>query len=476
MSLFTSLGLTPPKNGARPAVPQMAAPKAAPRPKAEVVEGELTAVSVRKESLGHFRWDGHRGELFGFTDASGALVQGGPRVGWRKMATCNLFGRRVIAANEDLNKLESAWRAGVAAVGKGTTDGVALAKRAKDSMEAISEHAKNDEKFAQVMNDYFRQIDALGPLADAIEKAHKKYSECTHKLKSTILDTKIQETNDEIADIKDQEAELEKERANTQKIFGQVLGLAGAIVGYAAAPAAAAAITLVSQGAGLAGNVLIDGVYDAKLGELEAQLKDAKVKLTGLKKSKYVEDIAAASDVLAQAAIECKTAAKGFTNALKELMRRGAPAVNVSSKSPKTAVISEVVARRAEQHKRLTSARTSAQQYLALLDGVSVGVGKLRDMYAWSGAWIKDIAVADSRLAPGSAWGNNAELIGASNAVQLGEWIARAPRVRNQCQAALKATEAGAANAALAPYDQAMKYVEDAMSQPARSNVPVKGR
>jgi hypothetical protein len=81
-------------------------------------------------------------------------------------------------------------------------------------------------------------------------------------------------------------------------------------------------------------------------GHLYTQLKDAKGKLGELKKSKYVEDVGAATDVLAQAAIDCKTAVRLFTNAIKELMRRGAPALNVSSKSRDTAVISEVVTHR----------------------------------------------------------------------------------------------------------------------------------
>ena len=474
MGLLTALGLplldSVKGPGAHAAMAKAAGPKAGPQAKAEVIEGDLNVVRLRKESLGRLRWDGHQGELFAFTDANGALVTGGPRAGWKKMATCNLFGRRALAANDDLNKLERAWRAGAAAVPKGTSDGVALAKRAKASMGAISERAKNDDKFAQVMNDYFRQIDALGPLSDAIAKADKKYSESTHRLKSTILDTKIQEQNDEIADLKDQEAELEKDRASTQKIFAQVLGLAGTIAAFAVAPAAAAAITLVSKGAEVSGNVLIDGAYDAKLGELESQLKDAKGKLGELKKSKYVEDIGAATDVLAQAAIDCKTAARLFTNAIRELMRRGAPALNVSSKSRDTAVISEVVARRSEQRQRLTALHASAQQFIDLLNGLTPGMTRLRDMYAWVGDWITDIAAADSRLARGSPWANAAELDAVSNAVQLGDWITHAGQVRGPCQAALTSSEGSAADAALAPFDEAMKYVEQAMSQPAKSN------
>jgi hypothetical protein len=92
--------------------------------------------------------------------------------------------------------------------------------------------------------------------------------------------------------------------------------------------------------------------------------KDAKGKLGELKKSKYVEDIGAATDVLAQAAIDCRTAARLFTNAIKELMRRGAPALNVSSKSRDTAVISEVVTGGSEQRQRLLALHVSAQQLL----------------------------------------------------------------------------------------------------------------
>jgi len=51
-----------------------------------------------------------------------------------------------------------------------------------------------------------------------------------------------------------------------------------------------------------------------------------------------------------------------------------------------------------------------------------------------------------------------------------GHWIAHAGQVRGQCQAALTSTEGSAAEAALAPFDEAMKYVEQAMSQPAKSN------
>lgn len=481
MGLLTSLGLTPPKAGASMPGPlatlptadsRDAGPRAAPKAKVEVIEGEPGVVKVRKESLGRLRWEGHRGELAAFTDANGALVTGGPRPGWRKMATCNLFARRVLAANEDLNALERAWRSGAAAVAKGLTDGEQLAKRVKASKDAISERAKDDDKFAQVMNDYFRQVDSMGPLSDGIEKADKKYSECMHRLKSVVLDTKIQETNDEIADLREAEADLEKDRASTLKIFEKVLGLAGAIAALAVAPAAAAAITAASQGMGLAGNLLIDGAYDAKLGELDGQLKDAKNKLSGLKKSKYVEDIAAASDVLAQATIDCRTAARAFTNAVKELLRRGAPAANVSSKSKDTAVISEVVSRRSEQRARITALRTSAQQFVSLLDGVSVGVTKLRDMYAYAGDWVDDIAKADPRLARGSAWAKAAELAAVGNALQLFDWLTHASQVRGQSLAVLKTTEGDAANVAMAPFEDAMKSVEEAMSQPARSNLP----
>ena len=94
MPLHASLGLTVPKTVARldPADAESSEPvdaggqkptartggKAAP-PRASVTEGEVETVTVRKDPLGKLYWERrYKGQLFAFTDALQARLQGVP--------------------------------------------------------------------------------------------------------------------------------------------------------------------------------------------------------------------------------------------------------------------------------------------------------------------------------------------------------------------------------------------------------------
>ena len=293
--------------------------------KGQVSEGDPTLVVVRKIPLGETRWRDHKGTLLGYTTAEGALVTKAPSPAWKKMAVCNLFGRRSVIAMADAETLDRRWRDALRDVQAGIPRGQALLVRVKQAADAISERKKNDPKFQQAVNQYFRQVDELRALSEGINKADAHYAETLHRLESTILGTEIEATVDQVNAIKEQEGDVEKDRVRAKQIFGQVLSLGTAIAG--AGPfSAAAAISMVAKAADLIGNALIDGVYDAQIQQLEAKLHEAKGQLKELKSKKFHEDIAAAQEVVSQAISDCRSAAAVFVAALKDVGRSRAAA------------------------------------------------------------------------------------------------------------------------------------------------------
>ena len=442
--------------------------------KGQVSEGDPTLVVVRKIPLGETRWRDHKGTLLGYTTAEGALVTKAPSPAWKKMAVCNLFGRRSVIAMADAETLDRRWRDALRDVQAGIPRGQALLVRVKQAADAISERKKNDPKFQQAVNQYFRQVDELRALSEGINKADAHYAETLHRLESTILGTEIEATVDQVNAIKEQEGDVEKDRVRAKQIFGQVLSLGTAIAG--AGPfSAAAAISMVAKAADLIGNALIDGVYDKQIQQLEAKLHEAKGQLKELKSKKFHEDIAAAQEVVSQAISDCRSAAAVFVAALKDVGRSRAAAADASSssKNDPTRIVAEAIGLQTQQHHALDTFTGAAEAFNRLSSGIEVGIRKLRDMHAYVSDWIVEVASADARLEPGTPWARQTELAGRSNAVELGQWIAFAPGAREACRQALVAMSGQAATAAMASYDEAMQTIEQALATQAPSTRPM---
>jgi hypothetical protein len=475
MGLIQALGLT------RPAVKGQAAnrPSAGSKGKPPSIKGDVQveqAAVVRKVSLGEVRWQRRKVILLGYTDADGDLVETPPSKGWKMMAASNLWGLRSLAAIKDANTLDGTWRAALPEVQAGVTRGKALVERVGKAADAISERKRIDTKFREAVNQYFRQVDGLRPLQNTITQADSHYREMLDGLQSTILGTQIEAENDEIGDLKDEEANVEKDRARAKEIFSQVLSLGGALAGVAPV-SAVSATALITSAASLAGNVLIDGSYDLKIDILETKLKQAKEKLKDLKSKKFKADIEAAQERVIQAVSACHIAVDNFVSALKEAARSRAAAADASGakKGDATAIVAEAIALRTRQQAAIDTFDAAAAQYLKLSEGMEVGLRKLRDMQAWVGDWIKEVSVQDARLKLGSPWANQTELVGATNAVQLGDVILSGQQARDDCRKAKASMSDEAESAAMAPYLEALQIIETAMTRPAPSTLPKVG-
>lgn len=488
MSLLQALNLTlpakkagaggPPPVHANDAAKATASRSEAKAPKGVVVDGEPQVTEepvIRKFSMGIATWQHQRVELLGYTDEDGNVVTQPRSPGWKKMGIANVFFRRGLYAIENANALNEKWRAELKEVQAGMTRGKDLLARVHKAADAISERKRTDPTFQKAVNDYFRQVDSLPRLKASIGKASSHFREANDRLQSTILGTKIDAKNDDIADLKDQEADVEKERANAKAIFGEVLSLAGTVANFDPEKAATSAISVLSSGLALAGNLLIDGVYDGQIQILEMKLDDAKTALRALKSEKYKADIDAAQEVVVQAVEDCSIAANDFVAALKEAARLRAAAADAggANKGDTTAVVAETMALRSRQQAALDGFTTAAGEFVKLADGLLVDMRQLGDMQAYVGEWIDDIGSHDDRLKAGKAWAKQAEWVGASNAYTLAKWIDSVPMPRDECRKAVAVLSGKGGDAAMAPYVEALSVIETAMTVQAKSTQPV---
>lgn len=426
--------------------------------KAAPAKSDGKAVATQ-QVLGHLRWGTHQGVLYALADGDGDEVEKGRGAQWRDMALANAGCRGLVAAHANLGAVEKKWRAQSDA-----TYGAALLKRVSDAMAAVSKRKADDPAFRAALQQYYKKFDEVKRLALDIEVKDSDFNARLSHLGSVLKTGEIEKAAAYVKMTEDEIAQVRADIEAAKGILGKVLSLGSSIQGFAAAPTAAGAIGLISQGVTELGGVIIEGQYAAQLGQLEAQLDGAKAQLAKLKTEKYQHDVDEARAQLKGAATQCKIAAEAFSSAVNEIGWMRATAMDEARKAPSTKVVGEAFEGIKKQRDAIRTLKGACEVYIKQVDGVTPGVNKLRDHFAYISDWIQRVSQVEAQLAPDSPWGRATELAGRKNAVELGEWLNHMPFVRGECTRALQAALDKSAAAAIAPYEEAVRRVNAALA------------
>jgi hypothetical protein len=494
MSLLAALGLAQPRQAHNPAVARAAhatqtspggdAPppaldadadtvrarptgpnaKAAPKGTVDMPE-DFGTVSVKKLVIGPIQWQGHKGKLYAFSDASGNLVTNGPRHGWKSMAMGNMMGGRIVHALGDLGILEQAWRKESVDIAAGTKAGVELLAKVQGAAETFLKRKGTDDRFRVAMAEYFDQLAALPAMREKIVQA-------THELESKLaslgeavkdeemmkVEEEIKQTEGDIADIK-AEAQAIKDAINT------VMSVGKAIYGFATAPEAGKAIDLLSQGIGALSGAIVDAQYAGALGALDAKLQASQEHLAKAKHEKMYYHVSAAQANVKTAISKCQEVDADFNRAVKKMTVSRATAQDRAGDTKETRIFGEAIARRSEQRTRVLALRGMCDKWLVVMKPLAENIPKVQDKYRHVSDWLDDIAAGDERLQRETPWSNNAEWIGNANSIELGDWIVHVGQVRGDCEKIRGSMDDKGAGEATKPYDDAVKLVEELLSE-----------
>jgi hypothetical protein len=469
MTLLAALGLThpqasPSQGSAPPLADTRSAKKGgAPKPAVDGDGGKMTTVKVVQLSLGVLRWQGHQGQLLAFTDDNGALVKGGPRVGWRAMGSGNMYGGRIVHALADLDSLEKRWRDQSVRLRKGTADGLTLLKKVREAMAAVTDRKGKDDKFQAAMTSYIEKSEELGEFAIAVQKADHQFMAKLDHLAGVMKDDAIAKVKESIEATEAEKAGVEKEIQQVKDAVNKVLSVATKIRDLAVSPDATKVVGMVSEGISDVAGVIIDGQYAGQLARLDTQLEASKEDLGKLVHDKAFLTIQEAQDELRVTVSDCESAQKKFTSAIQAVIFLRAKAVDRAGDSPSTKIVGEAIARRAAQQQLVLDQRNACATFLAVIEPLAANMPKFRDRFRQVGDWIDDIAVDNPQLARNTPWANACEFVGQSNSLELSKWIDRVGEVRTACQEVAKEVAEDATASALAPYEAALAAIKTAL-------------